>query len=298
MGKSGFGEYSGTSVGSAIGLVGLILAAMPLDALGDWTVPDSILFGLLTTTLGVAWDVRKDVRRLSIAKDRATRLLVALESSQMREEPLVTLCEAAGKISGMDIGVFAQGDINAEVVALATRLDGLADNQILRLTGETRLNEYINQFTQDADRRLHATSAVDGTDGTFWASASGRDYLALQKSRIDAGVNIRRIFFTEEMDLPPSAIEWMLQQESMGIEVGAMLDAHGVDDFIVYDDFAVVRTHLLPSGRGVEGGTIIFRSSRIEKASSQYDTWWGRASRTWERVKSDQVDLAVGEASG
>lgn len=292
-----FAPYSGVSVGSAIGFVGVFLAAMPIDGvLANWTLPDSMIFGLLSATIGIAWDIRKDVQRTSTARDRGTRLMQALEESDLHEEPLVGLVEAASKVRNMQLGEFTQKTLDGEVRDLGKRLDTLAEHQELSLDGESRLLEYMNGFTRETNRKLHATSAIDGVDEAFWASGSGKDYLAQQKARIDDGVEIRRIFFTQEHAMPPAVIDWMRQQEEAGIKIGALLEASRIDDFVIYDDWAVINTRLLSSGRGVDGGKIYFRETEIATYSTKYDQWWGRASRTWIEIQNETSDITGREA--
>lgn len=284
--KSWWDADKGGAIGGIVGLASIFLSFVPWDSWGEWTLGMSMVFALITTSMGMLYDIQRDLRRKSAAKDRATRLMMALESSDLDEDPLVVLCESAGKIRHMDVGGFVKREIQSEIREFSSQLDGLADDGRLRLVDERKLVDYINGFTRGVVRRMDATSAIDGVDEELWSSGGGRDYLALQKERLNEGVRIRRIFFSASEQLSAAVVAGVRQQEDVGVEVGVLLgDVRQVEDFIAFDDRAVVLTTLSSSGHGVAGGLVMFREDEIARYASRYDQWWSRATRTWGEVK-------------
>lgn len=276
----------GGTIGTGIGLIAIFITLLPIDSLGSWSTGDSLVFGLLSSVAGILWEINSRQQRRSAAEDRTSRLMVALENSDLHADTLVSLCQHAGEIREMSLPEHVMEEVRSEISEFSQRLGRLAVEKELQVNNEDDLMHFVGICTKSAEEYIWATSAADGVDEEFWESTQGTDYLQAQKLKVAEGIPIRRIFFTGSRVLNEAVVKLMAQQERDGIEVGARMRSPGMEDFIIFDGSVAILTELSPAGRGVEGGSLDFHPDHIEKRIEAFDLWWEPAKREWETIKT------------
>lgn len=282
----GPGIRMGSTVGALAIILGVVLQLIPDFMPNQFPGGIGLLVGISLTIIGLQWDIFVQLKTTTDRQDRTAKLMAALETGDLPENPLIVIIHSAGRIMGMrDTCQCVVDDITRRITLLADELKELEGHRRLALRGEAHLMEYANALTRATRHSIVATSAYDGVDVEFWHSPVGEDYLANQKDMVkNNNVTIRRVFLVQKEDLVPPGSTKLMQiirshEAPPRIEVGLLVDSD-LPDVIVFDEDTVLWTEMDSRGQGVMGGHVDLRDDQARKTREKIMMSWPRAQKT------------------
>jgi hypothetical protein len=227
--------------------------------------------------------------------NEATELFGLVEASALRTDAVIQLIRHSTQIDPSAPSLvfrFAQ----AEISRMSEFLKELSDGGDVRYEGEDR--DWMLSLARHAGSSIDATSLItvdfgrsNVADGGLWASDLGQRYLKEQRAAIQKGVQIRRVFVTDEPDLEGLQTVCKMQQDigisvrildlsrNNGIRRTTLFDS--LFDFVVFD--SAISYEVTPASPiGDTRPTIVntrleLRSNRVKDRIQHFNDLWESA---------------------
>lgn len=226
--------------------------------------------------------------------NEATELFSLVEASALRTDAVIQLVRRATLIEPT-VPPLVSKLAQAEIARVSDVLKELSEAGNVMYAGEDR--DWLLALTQHTQSSIDATSlsTVDAvrtgfSDGGFWNSDLGQRYLELQRSAVQRGVSIRRVFILPDPTDPAasSGLGDICQVHAgCGIEVRVLDSASTPStlrdvmfDFVLFD--GVISYEPTPASQLGQAAVPMILNTRLELRADWVKTRIERFRQLWE----------------
>lgn len=227
-----------------------------------------------------------------------TELFSLVDASPLRTEAVIELIRRATLIEPT-VPPIVSALAHAEIDRISDLLRGLSETGSVMYEGEDR--DWLLALAQHAESSIDAISLTDVdasargfANGGFWWSDLGQRYLEAQRTAVDRGVSIRRVFVVShpaDATADAGLADVCRRQEECGIQV-RVLDADSTPitlrdimfDFILFD--GVISYEATPPTRFGESAPPTILSTRLELRADWVKTRVQRFRQLWDSAQS------------
>jgi uncharacterized protein DUF6879 len=225
---------------------------------------------------------------------KATRFFTLIEKSALQTDALTQLVHHSGQINGANPQL-VRDLAHYEIDRLSDLMKSLSSGDEVFYDGEDR--EWLLGLATHVSSSIMATSlaTVDaggrGFEGGLWMNDLGGRYLQIQRSAVQRGVQIRRIFVFDKPEFAADTdfIRIRHLQQDAGVQVkvldNSMVPEHlksMIFDFVLFDE--VISYETTPATRmeaavkpAIVTTRLILKPERVSRLGQRFEELWTAA---------------------